>query len=153
MHVFRLVPVLLVASALLIGCRSASGVQENGDVAEAAGNEEGPPVYTQAIHVLVDGNDVGMTPMTVRVRRSFGTREVSLWQAGDEIRTYEIEMVHTSDGIQTQQGFWSTPSIDGATYDVRNLPTVGETTFLVPYSQSPIKIEDQAYGVTLLVSE
>jgi hypothetical protein len=62
-------------------------------------------------------------------------------------------MVHTSDGIQTQQGFWSTSSTDGQTYDVRNLPMKGETTFRVPFSNHPMKIEDQTYGVTLLVSD
>lgn len=152
---FRLVPLLTILSLFCIaftGCRS-SAVQEGDEAAEEVDGDSGPRLYTQAVHVLVDGNDVGTAPMTVRVRRSFGTREVTLWQAGDEIRTYEIEMVHTSDGIQTQQGFWSTPSSDGASYDVRNLPTSGESTFLVPYSAYPIKVEDQAYGVTLLVTE
>lgn len=149
----RLIPLLLVFTIALVGCRSASSVQEDPDAAEMTADGDGPRMYTQAVYVLVDGDDIGMAPMTVRVRRSFGTREVTLWQAGDEIRTYEIEMVHTSEGLQTQQGFWSTPSTDGATYDVRNLPTAGETTFLVPYSDYPIKIEDQAYGITLLVTE
>lgn len=149
----RLVPLLLITSVVLAGCRSSSAVKEDPQAAETAADDGAPHVYSQAVYVLVDGNDVGMAPMTVRVRRNFGTREVTLWQAGDEIRTYEIEMVHTSHGLQTQQGFWSTPSSDGATYDVRNLPTVGETTFLVPYSDYPIKVEDQAYGVTLLVTE
>ena len=151
MLAIRQIPILLLATIFLVGCHSSSPLVEGGEPGDAGADSS--LVYTQAIHVLVDGADQGVIPRTVRIRRSFGIQEVSLWQAGEEIRTYEIEMVHTSDGIQTQQGFWSTSSTDGQTYDVRNLPMKGETTFRVPFSNHPMKIEDQTYGVTLLVSD
>lgn len=151
MLVFRLALLTFGAFLVLTGCRSSSEIAEGGESSDAA--SDSTMVYTRAIHVLVDGNDVGVIPRTVRVRRSFGTQEVSLWQAGEEIRTYEIEMVYTADGIQTQQGFWSTSSAQGETYDVRNLPTSDDSTFQVPFSEYPIRVEDQTYGVTLLVSD
>lgn len=151
MRAIPLIPIFFLATISLVGCRSMPPPVEGGEAGAAAADTN--VIHTQAIHVLVDGSDQGVIPRTVRVRRSFGIQEVSLWQAGEEIRTYEIEMVHTSDGIQTQQGFWSTSSAEGQTYDVRNLPMKGETTYRVPFSNYPIKIEDQTYGVTLLVSD
>ena len=152
MLAFRLVPALFIAAILLVGCRTSTPIVDD-DEAGNISESDSSVVHTRAVHVLVDGKDLGVIPMTVRVRRGFGTRQVSLWQAGEEIRTYEFEIVHTSSGMQLQQGFWSNSSPDGETYDVRNLPTSNDSTFLVPYSNHPIKIEDQTFGVTLLVSE
>jgi hypothetical protein len=142
---FFLTAVLVLFSA----CRSSSGVV--GD-ADGSPDADSTRVYTNAVHVLVDGRDVGEIPRTVRVRRSFGTRAVSLWQAGEVIRKYEIPIYPTSEGEQTRMGFWGTRSIDGETYDVRNLPNEDET-YQVPFSNGPMKIEDREYGVTLLIRE
>ena len=144
---YRTFPALLFFSLVFFGgCTSSSKVQDDAPVAA-----DSSQVYTNAIHVLVDGDDVGTTPRTVRVRRGFGTRKVSLWQAGEEFRVYEIEFASTVAGDQTLQGFWSTDSMEGDTYDIRNLPNNGEGRFFIPYTQYPIKVEDHAYGVTLLV--
>lgn len=132
---------------MLVGCRASSPA--------ADAPTDGAPVdtlYTRAIHVLVDGTDHGTIPQTLRIRRDFGTAKVSLWQAGKEIRIYEIEISNTSAGDQLMQGFWASPSIDGASYDVKMLPKDGEKIYLIPYSDRPMRIEDNEYGVTLLVS-
>lgn len=147
MRLFRCVPALLIAVAVLGGCRATSPA--------ADAPTDGAPVdtlYTKAIHVLVDGADQGTIPQTLRIRRGFGTAKVSLWQAGKEIRIYEIEISNTSAGEQLMQGFWSSPSVDGDTYDVQTLPKGGEKIYRIPYSDRPMRIEDNQYGVTLLVS-
>ncbi len=139
--------VLAVSILLLSACRSTSNVTAEGD-----GDGDSTRVYTNAVHVLVDGRDVGPIPQTIRVRRSFGTREISLWKAGEEIRTYEIPISPTSEGDQTRMGFFGSSSADGESYDVRTLPNKDET-YQVPYSDGPMKIEDRQYGVTLLIRE
>ena len=140
----------LSAAVLVVGCSSTSSqVDSTGE----RGPADTSVVYTQAIHVLVDGQDRGMIPQTVRIRRSFGTQEVSLWQAGKEIRIYELEIATTTEGRHTLQGFWSTPSADGASFDVSTLPKRGENTYQIPYAAYPLRIEDNQYGVTLLVSD
>lgn len=142
----RILPALLISGIVLLGCKSTSKVQ--GEEAVVADSNR---VYTNAVHVLVDGDDMGTIPRTVRVRRGMGTRRVSLWQAGEEIRIYEIEFASSVAGEQTLQGFWSTSSVEGETYDVRTLPNNGEGTFFIPYTEYPIKVEDHTYGITLLV--
>lgn len=151
MRLIQPLPVFLMAVLLFGGCRSASSSLdgEGDDVARA----DTSVVHTQAIHVLVDGKDRGTIPQTLRIRRSFGTHEVSLWQAGQEIRIYELEISSTTAGQQTLQGFWSTPSSEGASFDISTLPKEGEITYRIPFSPYPLRIEDNEYGVTLLVSE
>lgn len=145
---FRVFPALFLGVLfLLTGCTQTSPVAEEDVVADSS------RVYTQAVHVLVDGDDVGQTPRTVQVRRGFGTRKISLWQAGEEFRTYEIEISNTVAGDQMLQGFWSTDSMEGDTYDVQSLPNNGEGTFYIPYTEYPIKVEDRTYGLTLLVRD
>lgn len=148
MSTLRLAPMLLVGGLILVaGCRSSSEVQQETAVTDTS------RVYTRAVHVLVDGDDIGTIPRTVRVRRGLGTRKVSLWQAGEEFRVYEFEIAGTVAGEQTLQGFWSTPSMEGDTYDVSTLPNDGEGTYFVPYTPYPIKVEDHKYGLILLVQD
>lgn len=145
--------VLLVIFAAIVafgGCTSTST-----PVDETPGDDitgDSTAVHTRAIHVLVDGDDQGTIPRTLRIRRSFGTQQVSLWQAGEEIRIYEIEITSSVDSEQMMQGFWATPSTDGASYEVKTLPKRGENTYTIPYSPGPIRIDDNEYGLTLLVS-
>lgn len=147
MRLSYVVPVFFAILVILGGCRSTSPATE-----ASADGAPADTLYTRAVHVLVDGKDRGVVPQTLRIRRSFGTEKVSLWQAGDEIRVYEIELSNTSAGEQLMQGFWSSPSSDGASYDVQTLPKGNDITYRIPYSDYPLRIEDNEYGVTLLVS-
>ena len=149
----KLVPFIsLIALLVFGGCRSSSRTVDEGED-RAGAIVDTTKLYTLAVHVLVDGRDRGTVPATIRVRRSFGTRQVSLWQAGKEIRTYEIEITTTTEGTQTLQGFWSTRSMEGETYDVETLPKEGDDTYLIPYTPNRITIEDRAFGLTMLISE
>lgn len=151
MRRFPIFPFLLASAVAIVGCSSTSP-----PVAETSGEDaivDTNVVHTMAIHVLVDGDDQGTIPRTLRIRRSFGTQQVSLWQAGEEIRIYEIEIVSSVAGDQLMQGFWSTPSSDGAAYEVKTLPKRGEYTYQIPYSRQPMRIDDNEYGLTLLVSD
>ena len=143
---------LIAVSLLLVaGCRSTSGVSGEAD-AEGASADSTERVYTNAIHVLVDGRDVGTVPKTLQVRRGFGTQEISLWQAGKEIRKSELPLTSTVEGDQTRMGFWGSNTSDGETYDVRTLPNEDEI-YQIPYSNGPMKVEDHTYGLTLLIRE
>ena len=139
---------LLSGLILLAGCKSASQIEDESQAAADTSR-----VYTNAVHVLVDGDDVGTTPRTIRVRRKMGTRKVSLWRKGEEFRIYEIEFAGTVAGEQTLAGFWSTDSMEGETYDIRTLPNDGEGTYFIPYAPHPIKVEDHAHGIVLLVQD
>jgi hypothetical protein len=143
--------VALLALLVVGGCRSSSRTVDEDDLTTSV--TDTTEMYTRAVHVLVDGRDRGTVPTTIRVRRSFGTKQVTLWQAGKEIRTYEIEITTTTGGTQTLQGFWSTRTMEGDSYDVETLPKEGDDTYLIPYTPNRIKVEDRAFGLTMLISE
>lgn len=144
----RHVPYLAIGFVVaLTGCYSSSSIEDESLPADTA------RVYTHAVHVLVDGDDVGPVPRTVRVRRRLGDRKVSLWQSGEEFRIFELEFAGTVEGEHTLQGFWSSSSAEGTTLDARTLPNDGEGTYFVPYAPYPIRVEDHAYGLTLLVED
>ena len=146
MIITRLVVTLTVLVPLVAGC-SASKDMARGDEAVADSL-----LYGKAVYILIDGRDAGPVPKTIRVYRSYGTREVSLFQQGKEIRKYEIGISATGAGEQARMGFWSGRSADGETYDVRTLPHEDEV-YLIPFSEGPMRIEDHQYGLTMLIRE
>lgn len=150
MTYYRLYAILVVLFLSLAACQSTVPVVGDGDV--EGSESDTSAVYSNQIHVLVDGRDVGTAPRTVRVRRSFGTRSVSLYQAGEEIRVYEMPLQPTSSSTHTRMGFSGRRTPEGETYDVRTLPHE-EEVYEVPFSTNPMKIEDHEFGVTLLIRE
>lgn len=146
-----LVPILATV-LLLSACSAIETGMKKSETADAE-RRDSTGAYTSAVYVLVDGEDKGQVPMTLRVRRGFGTRLVSLWHKGKEIRKYELETVQTADGIALQQGFWSTDTNGTTTYDVRNLPTKNDNYFYIPFSVSRLLIEDHSFGLTMIVDE
>ena len=154
MHGSRFFPRLalsaLVASVLIFaGCSSARSTADRTDGDAPADTTQ---FYGKAIHVLIDGRDVGPIPRTVRVNRSFGVRDISLFQSGKVIRRYEIGISSTAQGEQTRMGFFGSRTVDGETYDVRMLPSKDEV-YQIPFSNNPMRIEDHEYGLTMLVRE
>ena len=137
---------LTVFVALVAGCSASKDVAEGDEVVPDSLH------YGKAVYVLVDGRDAGTVPKTIRLYRSYGTREVSLFQRGKEIRKYEIGIAATSAGEQARMGFWSNRSADGETYDVRTLPNKDEV-YVIPFSEAPMRIEDHQYGLTMLIRQ
>lgn len=146
----RLFPlVLLLALVGVAGCASSKKAD-----APEAGVTQRPELYGRQVYVLVDGKQRGSVPGTVRVRRGMGARMVSLWQAGAEIRTYELQTVATADGSQLSNSFFGEEDATSTVYDVAHLPTArGENNFIVPYSRHRITVEDRTYGLTIIVDE
>src|SRR5690606_37210141 len=137
----------LGAGLFLTGCYSSSKIEDEsipGDSTRA---------YTRAVHVLVDGDDVGTVPRTVRLRRQLGNRKVSLWQAGEEFRIDELGCGGSVAGAQSIPSVWSCRAPDGARSDARTPAIRGEGAFSVPYSPYPIGVEDQVCGLALLVED
>ena len=148
---------LLSASLVLVlvfsaGCASSKKTGETSTVPAPAATQDGR-VYTNQVYVLVDGKEKGTVPSTVLVRRGMGARMVSLWQAGEEIRTYELQTVTTSDALSMTYSFFGEDTPTSTVYDVSTLPTAGKNNYVVPYSPYRITIEDRQYSLTLVVEE
>jgi len=108
-------------------------------------------VRTGTIHVLVDGRDRGILPTEIQIRRSFGIQFVSLYDGEEEFRFYELETYLSSSGQTVLDGFWQSETSEGTVYDVRHLEKKNEDYFYIPYTTSPIIIEDHTYNLTIRI--
>lgn len=106
----------------------------------------------KSARVFIEGREKATTPATLQVRRGFGEVEVVLVAGGNDVRTFEVERVYTSDASSLNFSFWGESSASGKEYDVQNLPTRKNGTVIIPYSPNPIVVEDREYGLTLLVT-
>ena len=140
------VSLFLLTMLVLAGCMTSKDA-----ASEEANAAEG--YQDNSVHVLIDGQDKGVLPATVRVRRSFGTRMVSLYQGGKEIRTFELTKNYTVEDIQLAYSFFGRPQTGEMVYDVSVLPKDSENEYFIPFSRYPIRIEDREYDLVLLVTE
>ena len=130
MMIARLVVTLTVLVPLVAGCSASKDVAQ-GDEAVADSLR-----YGKAVYVLIDGRDAGTVPKTIRLYRSYGTREVSLFQRGKEIRKYEIGIAATAAG---EQAVWDS----GATVRRTGRPTMcvhyrtRDEVYLIPFPRRP----------------
>ena len=123
---------------------------QSGDQSETASTDS-IQVRRGTIHVLVDGNDRGVLPKMVQIRRSFGDKFVSLYQGEEEFRIYELETSVTPGGQRVLNGFWSDNRPEGIVYDIRHLDKKNDDYYYIPYTEYPIIIEDNLYNLTIRI--
>ena len=121
---------------------------------EAAGERAAQPFSAKSVYVYVDDDQKGVTPATIRIRRSFGAYEVTLRSATEVLRTFEIEQVSTADKTALDYSFWGDDSGATRTFDALNLKSKkDDDKYIIPYYSYPIRIEDRDYNLTLLVQD
>ncbi len=141
-----LLPLTLAAGLLLVaGCTTTAGVT----VIPAQPSDAS--FQTRNAFIFVDGKQRGMTPATVRIRRSFGATEVSL-RTGPEftiLRKFEIEWSTTSNRRMVQFTFGNEDGI----YDLTDLPTMKDGTYVIPYFSHRVQVEDREFSLVLIVED
>lgn len=107
-------------------------------------------------YIFVEGRDKGMTPATITVRRDLGDQDVALRLRNPQgklydVRRYEIEIVNSSN--RGMLDYRATPNdtnnIKGI--NTEDLPRRNNGTYVVPYYNYPVRIEDREYNLTLIV--
>lgn len=127
------------------GCSSSGGVT----VIPATGGD--PAFQTRNAFIFVDGKQRGVTPATVRIRRSFGTSQVSL-RAGPEftiLRAFEIEWTVTGSRTMTEFTFGNEDRV----YDLTDLSKTKDGTYVIPYFAHPVLVEDREFNFFIIVEE
>lgn len=140
----RLLSLFLVV-LIVAGCATTSGGEEKASARE--------PAEIRRAYVFVDGEAKAVTPATVVVRRGFGARLITLQVGQETERIFELETSYNSTTADLAYSYWpdASPTNDATTLDVGVLSTKNDTLFYVPYSSSPIEVEDRKYGLTLIV--
>ena len=139
---------------LATGCASTSSTEPG--ASGTADGEETSSRRTSALQVknatvFIDGDQKGVTPATLQVRRGFGEMQVSLRIAGNVVRTFEVEPVYTSNSGSMRYGYWANQFGSTTSFDVQTLPKMDDDVYAIPYFDRPITIEDREYALTLIV--
>lgn len=145
----------LAATLLLLATGCATTAPPGGDAPDADTTEASDATTAfapRAARVFVDGRDRGLTPRTVRVRRSFGASEVALVAGGAIERTYVLQRTASADSRSLDYSFWDGAN-DSNTFDAATLPHTKSGALVVPYSPYAITIHDRQYNLVLLVTE
>lgn len=132
---------------LWLGC---GGSRESTSPEVAAPANPVHAVTVTPAQVFVDGEDRGLTPKTLRVRRGFGESVISLHVGKNLVRTFELERARTSNRSELDL----TPATGSrSSFDLTDLNTTRNGVYLIPYFPGPVEVEDRQYGLTLIVEQ
>lgn len=140
---------LALATVLLLvaGCAS---------IPSRTSAEEDVPDSTRA-SIYVDGDERGVTPATLRIRRhfdgtrSFGATIITLRQGQDVVRTFEVEHLYNPNSAELHYRAGE-PRLSLRTYRVDELPTQ-DSIYVIPYFSRSIVVEDPRYRLELIVED
>ena len=110
--------------------------------------ETGPDSARASIYV--NGDRKGLTPASLRIKRSFGETKITLRQGEQTVRRFKTERVPTSNSAELLYRSGA-PRIGRRSYRVDELPTQDDSTYVIPYFRRPIVVEDPRYKLDLVV--
>ena len=128
----------LLPLLFLVGCVSQRGVRTDDGSALAR------------VEVRADGRIVGSAPGTVRIRREFEIAEITVVQNDQIMRILRLEQFRAVQGGSLNYTFSGNNFGGTRGFNIEDLP-IEDGAFIVPYTQQTLRIEDQDYGLTLLI--
>lgn len=133
---------VLAGPALLPGCASNKNAAEN--------------ITAKNATIYVEGRHRGVTPATLSVFRNRGEYEIKLVKDGEVVRRYELSA--GGDGgperhllnmdLQRDQS-----GLGFRTFDLDDFESFNDTLYVVPYISETISIDDEEYGLILVVTD
>ncbi len=131
----------LLGLMILAGCQSQN----------LFNNEKQDGLTVEVARIFVEGNDRGTTPQTLRVYRGRKELSVSLRQGRQTVRTFTIEETYSPNAAELDFSFSGTARDGTLRFTVEELPTKDDVNYVIPFYQQPITIDDNQYGLTLIV--
>jgi hypothetical protein len=115
--------------------------------------EERGIVMAEPARILVNGKDRGTTPQTVRISRGRHELDVVLRQGRRNVRAFKVEETYSPNAAEIDFSFLGREENGTLRLTVEELPTKDDFTYVIPFYQNPLTIEDNQYGLTLLVAD
>ena len=144
----RLSIALMMVLVLGTGCRSSR--EATGDDAETGV----PLLPSQSVRIFVGSDDRGVTPQTLYIFRDRGEYEVTLRRGQAVVRKFQLERTRQHSPERFDAEFDVTRQTDtmgNPVFTVAHLSSDNDTTYVIPYFEYPITIEDPHYALTLHV--
>ena len=107
----------------------------------------------QSVRVFVNGKDRGTTPMTLRIYRGRKELDISLQNGRNEVRTFELEETYSPNAAEIDFSFRGRSDMGTLRLTVEELPSKDDFHFIIPFFQEVVTVEDNQYGLTLIVAD
>lgn len=139
----RHVPALLVFVLALTGCQSQNFF----------GNEKKDGISVESVRVFVNDQDRGTTPLTLRISRGRKELSITLKQGRKTVRTFTVEETYSPNAGELDFSFRGEARDGTLRFTVEELPTRDKVNYLIPFYLQMLTIEDNQYGLTLIVAD
>ena len=117
------------------------------------GNEDQNTITVQIADVFVEGKDRGTTPQTIRIYRGRKELSVVLKQGRKTVRTFTLEETYSPNAGQLDYSFHGTAEAGTLRFTVEELPTEDDLNFVIPFYEQVFTVEDNQYGLTLIIAD
>lgn len=134
---------MVLVMVLLVGCTVVKTQQ---------GDTKTPSATVQSANIFIEGKYRTVTPAIIRVFREGRAKQVALRDgSGNRVRLYELEFSPASHAASEIAYSFRTNNTAGvAQFDVQNLPKT-DSSFVVPFFNRVVQIDDRDFGLTMLI--
>ena len=112
-----------------------------------------PSLSVQVARVFVEGKDRGTTPQTLRIFRGRRELSITLKQGNKTVRTFTLEETYSPNAAEIDFSFYGQEENGTLKLTVEELPTRDKMNYVIPFYEQILTIEDNQYGLTLLVTD
>ena len=117
------------------------------------GNDKNDGLEVQVARIFVNDVDRGTTPQTVRIFRGRHELDIALKQGRKTVRIFRLEETYSPNAGEVDFSFRGIESNGTLRFTVEELPTQDDFNYVVPFYQQPVTIEDNQYGLTLIITD
>lgn len=117
------------------------------------GNETLDGTSTKSVRIFVNDNDRGTTPQTVRIYRGRKELDISLKEGRKTVRTFRLEETYSPNAGEIDFSFRGRAESGTIRFTVEELPTKDKLNYVIPFYEQIVTIEDNQYGLTLIVAD
>ncbi len=107
----------------------------------------------EAVEVYINDEFRGTTPGTIRIYRARKEFAISLKQGRRTVRSFRIEDAYNKETVDfVREAIRSNTKTD-LYLAVKDLPTRDKMNFVVPFFEKPLTVEDNQYGLTIVIKD
>ena len=108
-------------------------------------------VRVQIADVYINDEFRGTTPGTIRISRSRQELDIALKQGKTTVRAFSVEETYGQNTAEVVFSVSGSRPDGSLTYTVEELPSRDKLNYIIPYFEERLTIEDNQYGLTIIV--
>ena len=117
------------------------------------GNGEQQSISVQVADIFVEGKDRGTTPQTIRIYRGRKELSIELKQGRKTVRAFKVEETYSPNAGELDYSFYGINEGGTLRFTVEELPTTDDLHFVIPFYEQVFTVEDNQFGLTLIIAD